>query len=342
MRKVLIAAAMLATTGLGGAASAQQAPHGNFNQGGQAGMQGRAPRVQQGRWGQSVGGHWYAGVQAPGGWRAYHRPSRGWSLPRYWISPDYYISDFASYGLSQPPYGYSWSRYYDDAVMVDARGQVWDSVSGLNWDGGYDQDYAEQVDYGPQGYPQQAYAPQGYAPQGYAQVPIQGQGGYYPPQRSNNGLGGAVAGAVVGGVAGNLIGGHGNRLGGTLIGAGVGALAGQAIDKSSHRGQGYGAGYPAPPPQGYPQGYGYPQSGVVYAPPQEIVQPAYASSSYSTGYVSSGSSTVVVQGPPVITETTTTTYIEEQAPVTYRRAVIRKPVKRWHPVRRQCTCTCGC
>lgn len=96
---------------------------------------GQMPPPRQHRWGGSAGGHWSGGVNAPGGWHAYRRPTRGWTLPRYWIAPTFYISDYAGYGLSQPPYGYNWTRYYDDAVLMDQRGQVWDSVSGVDWDG---------------------------------------------------------------------------------------------------------------------------------------------------------------------------------------------------------------
>lgn len=104
------------------------------------------------RWGAQVGGRWYGGSHAPGGWNSYRRPVRGWTLPRYWIAPTFFISDWSSYGLSSPPRGYNWTRYYDDAVLTDGRGQVWDSVSGLDWDryddrDGYDDGYA----YGPDG-----------------------------------------------------------------------------------------------------------------------------------------------------------------------------------------------
>lgn len=95
------------------------------------------------RWGSRIGGHWWGGVRAPGGWAGYHRPVRGWTLPRYWIAPGFYISNWSDYGLSEPPYGYNWSRYYDDAVLADSYGRVYDSRSGLDWnsyDGGYDDD----------------------------------------------------------------------------------------------------------------------------------------------------------------------------------------------------------
>lgn len=105
-------------------------------------------------WGGSYHGRWNAGYRAPGGWNAYRHPSRGYRLPSYWISPSFFIGDFASYGLAQPPYGYSWSRYYDDAVLIDQSGSVYDSRSGIDWgddayagDDGYQDESSYQGDY---------------------------------------------------------------------------------------------------------------------------------------------------------------------------------------------------
>lgn len=99
------------------------------------------------RWGGRVGGRWIGGVQAPGGWNAYRRPGRGFTLPGYWIAPSFLIGNFAAYGLAPPPYGYHWSRYYDDAVLIDDRGRVYDSVQGIGWDDG-DGYVADQPGYG--------------------------------------------------------------------------------------------------------------------------------------------------------------------------------------------------
>jgi Ni/Co efflux regulator RcnB len=99
--------------------------------------------ARPGRWGQRIDGRWYAGWRAPGGWGAYRRPVRGWTLPSYWIGVGFWINDWSSWGLSRPAAGYDWVRYYDDAVLIDRRGKVWDSVSGLDWDRdghGYDYD----------------------------------------------------------------------------------------------------------------------------------------------------------------------------------------------------------
>lgn len=100
------------------------------------------------RWGPRYKGRWYAGWRAPGGWSAYRRPVVGYVLPRYWISPGYYIANYGAYGLPAPAYGYGWSRYYDDAVMTDRYGRVTDYRSDIDWDryeGGYgpDENHAE-------------------------------------------------------------------------------------------------------------------------------------------------------------------------------------------------------
>ena len=189
MLQIVLIGVGLAMTGAAGPAMA----------GDRGGVHPPRPAVQQDgmrRWGPRYQGRWYAGWRAPGGWSAYHRPVRGFILPRYWVSPSYYIANYPAYGLPAPAPGYGWSRYYDDAVMTDRYGQVYDYRSDIEWDryeGGYG-DYAEN--------------------------------------RRDTGVGGAAIGAVVGGVAGNRIAGRGNRTEGTLIGAGVGAVAGMAIDKA--------------------------------------------------------------------------------------------------------------
>lgn len=295
------------------------------------------PRVDRHeRWGDHVAGRWSGGARAPGGWSAYRRPVRGWTLPSYWVAPDFYIPDFAVYGLSRPAPGQSWSRYYDDAVLIDDRGRIWDSVSGVEWDrdGRWDS-------YGA-----------GYGDDGSYDDRVAYDGHYAP--RRDTGVGGAVAGAVVGGVAGNVIAGRGNRLGGTLIGAGVGAVAGYAIDSAGDRGR-----RPPPPPR-YGAGYGYPGPQYRGAPPPmdaprydapRYAPPPYAapcSSSCTTmsggGYVRDGwwippvtTTVVTIHSAPVTT--TTTEYVRE--------TVYRAPVRRvyrakrtWRPrgKLRQCLC----
>jgi Ni/Co efflux regulator RcnB len=98
-----------------------------------------APRVHQrgSRWGSQVGGRWWGGANAPGGWAAYRAPFRGYRVPTYWAAPRFYITDWQRYRLPAPTGGYSWARYYDDAVLIDRGGSVYDHRSGLDWDGGF-------------------------------------------------------------------------------------------------------------------------------------------------------------------------------------------------------------
>jgi len=350
MRSLLIASAGLALVA-GGAADAQQrvvqhGPGAGYGIPGRAPMQPQAfptgrpawhgPMVQPARptvrpmpgrpggqfhgqrWGSKIGGRWWGGANAPGGWAGYRRPYRGWALPSYWISPRFYINDWAGYGLTQPYNGYNWVRYYDDAVLIDGRGSVYDTVGGLDWDGGYrdggyGEAYADDSVYsGPDD--------RGYGDRGY--------------RERDDGVGGAVIGGVVGGVAGNVIAGRGNRLGGTLIGAGVGAAAGYAIDKNEDRGR---RGPPPPRGSGYGAGYAPPPVPVYRgAPGGSWVSPDGATtvtttSGYPGGYGGS-TTTVVVQSAPVIT--TTTEYYEDA--VTYSRP--HKVVTRRWKAKPRCAC----
>lgn len=77
---------------------------------------------------------WHGGNRAPGGWNNYRRPAVGYFLPRYWIQPTFYISNYGAYGLPAPQSGYGWSRYYDDAVLTDRYGRVYDSRDDVHWD----------------------------------------------------------------------------------------------------------------------------------------------------------------------------------------------------------------
>jgi len=136
-------------------------------------------------------------ASVPGGWNAYQAPSYGYTLPRHWIAPSYYIADYRGFGLPAPASGFGWSRYYDDMVLTDRWGRVYD------WRDGRDM--------------------------------RDGNGDYRPRRRDRSGIVGAIVGGAVGALTGNLIAGAGYRLAGSLIGGGVGALAGQAIDRDSDR-----------------------------------------------------------------------------------------------------------
>ena len=283
---------------------------------------------RQARWGSKIGGRWWGGANAPGGWNAYRRPARGWALPAYWVAPRFAIGDWSGYGLPTPPTGYRWTRYYDDAVLIDPRGSVYDTVSDIAWDrsepGGYPtlapQDYAQN---------DSVYA--GPDDRGYA-ARRDGRSSRRDPRR-DTGLGGAAIGAAAGGVAGNIIAGRGNRLGGTLIGAGVGAVAGYAIDKAEDRGRrappprgDYGASYP--PPVSYGAAYPQPRDYAV-APSGTWVSPDGMTTVTTTGgsVYPAGASTVIVQSAPMVTTTTTEYYdtVSYAPQKTWRKRVRARP-----------------
>jgi Ni/Co efflux regulator RcnB len=67
----------------------------------------------------------------------YHRPVRGWKVPKHYRDGHYAVADWRGWGFGQPGPGMSWIRYYDDALLIDADGRVVDSRMGVNWDGGY-------------------------------------------------------------------------------------------------------------------------------------------------------------------------------------------------------------
>ena len=63
----------------------------------------------------------------PGGASAYRRPDYGFTLPRYWVAARFYIANYRAYDLPRPAAGFGWSRYYDDVVLTDRWGRVYDS-----------------------------------------------------------------------------------------------------------------------------------------------------------------------------------------------------------------------
>jgi Ni/Co efflux regulator RcnB len=285
--RTLLAASAIAMMGLAGAAEAQVrpmpgSPPGGWNRG-TSWQGGQWQRGHGPRWGGRIGGRWWGGMRAPGGWGAYHRPVRGWVLPSYWVAPTWAINDWSAYGLPQPPYGYNWSRYYDDAVLIDGRGAVYDSVGGMRWDR-FD---AADADYS-------------YDDRDYAAAPRLP----YPTRDADDGLGGAAIGGVVGGLAGAAV--TGGGLGGALIGAGAGALAGMAIDKNDRRGRvpvaprgyaegpGYGAPYAPPPPHGGPLPPPPHARGGYDGPP--VV--AYQEGRYGGDYAGTTYSGTTYYGPP--------------------------------------------
>jgi len=64
---------------------------------------------------------------------AYPRAARGWRLPRFFASPDFFVSDWYAYGLGVPGPGLGWFRYYDDAVLLDEDGTVHAVRRDVDW-----------------------------------------------------------------------------------------------------------------------------------------------------------------------------------------------------------------
>ena len=61
----------------------------------------------------------HAGVyRAPQGY-SYRRWSYGQSLPAIYFSQNFWLSNYDSYGLMAPPYGYVWVRFGPDALLID-------------------------------------------------------------------------------------------------------------------------------------------------------------------------------------------------------------------------------
>lgn len=77
---------------------------------------------------------WLGGERAPGGWGGYRRPAYGFQLPGYWVSPSFFVGNWDAYGFGRPARGYGWSRYYDDAVLTDQWGRVYDTRHDVDWD----------------------------------------------------------------------------------------------------------------------------------------------------------------------------------------------------------------
>lgn len=63
--------------------------------------------------------HFQAGAyRAPQGY-SYRRWSWGQRLPAIYFGRNYWIGDYASYGLFAPPYGLVWVRFGPDALLID-------------------------------------------------------------------------------------------------------------------------------------------------------------------------------------------------------------------------------
>lgn len=95
---------------------------------------GPRPGAQPFTWG---GRSFYRYRSEPYRWGAYagwagHGWRRGEYLPSYFFLPNYYITDWWSYGLWEPDYGLEWIRVGRDALLIDlSTGEVVDVVPGV-------------------------------------------------------------------------------------------------------------------------------------------------------------------------------------------------------------------
>lgn len=225
----------------------------------------RAPQ-----WGGRIAGRWWAGSRAPGGWGAYQRPLRGSRLPAFWAAPRFRVVHWSGFDLPPPTNGHVWSRYYDDAVLIDDRGVVHDTIGGVDWDRfdppGIDYAYREDL-------PAPASADR------VAAAPPLAPGAPYapPPRRATEGARVASiadAGrspATVARVSSPVLA-VDDRL--TLANAPVtaGPAAPQSAPQTARQPARPGAGYPPPPPGAVvprpgPQASGYPPAVAIRALP---------------------------------------------------------------------------
>ena len=69
----------------------------------------------------------------PHGWYA-HRWVFGERLPRAWFVRDYWIGDWAIFGLIEPPDGLVWVRVGDDALLIDPdTGEIYEVAYDVFW-----------------------------------------------------------------------------------------------------------------------------------------------------------------------------------------------------------------
>jgi Ni/Co efflux regulator RcnB len=78
----------------------------------------------------------------------YRRVERGGMVPERWRQPQVQVRNWRTYGFPQPFAGGRWIRYYDDALLIDGNGRVYDSRSDWDWDR-----YGERWDHDGDGVP---------------------------------------------------------------------------------------------------------------------------------------------------------------------------------------------
>jgi Ni/Co efflux regulator RcnB len=69
-----------------------------------------------------------------GGHAQFQRIQRGGVVPQFWRSPRVQVRNWSRFGFPAPFAGGSWIRYYDDALLIDGNGRVFDSRPDWDWD----------------------------------------------------------------------------------------------------------------------------------------------------------------------------------------------------------------
>jgi Ni/Co efflux regulator RcnB len=64
----------------------------------------------------------------------FRRIQRGGVVPRFWWGPQVQVRNWSMYGFPQPFAGGRWIRYYDDALLIDGDGRVYDERPNWDWD----------------------------------------------------------------------------------------------------------------------------------------------------------------------------------------------------------------
>lgn len=249
-----------------------------------------------------VNGRWSAGWQAPGGWNAYRRLGRGSMLPGFWMG--HRVPDYLSFGLAAPLQGYGWVRYYDDAVLVDGDGRVWDSVGGIGWGGSGS--FSSSHSYSNARVGTSYREPIQPVDLGYAPPPpsLDYDRGYEDQYQDDRG--------------------YDDR----------------GYDDRSYDDRGYDRDAPIPYPAPYPGTTAPPV--VHYAAPGcvQACSGGYRTGYYGGGYgyAAGGTTTIIINPAPIVTTTTVTEeIIEERVTTSYVRRSPKRVLRKYRP-RARCAC----
>ena len=109
------------------------------------------------------GGDFQSGGFRHGGSRHRSRFHVGGFIGGFFFAPQFRVNNWRLYGFAPPPPRHQWVRYYDDAYLIDGRGQIYDTRYDVEWDR-----YGERWDRDREGIPYYV-----------------GDGDYYPDDRDH-------------------------------------------------------------------------------------------------------------------------------------------------------------